>query len=707
MINEENKLNNKILNKHDTLSELSEDLIDIKEYQLSKEDNLYNIIIGKSKSKKYLVFYIMQLNNIQENDFNYYNIKLTLNNLKEKSKCFLNDSIDEAFNIFLQLFDNNKVIINNIIKDYYMKLIFELPENNFEIKCLYKKYNNKNLFLKKTIANIEKRRKSIVNLNNNEFSTIEDKEVLVKKINQLLIENKKLLNENKDLLLAIENSKNDQNKIKDLEKENIALKEELKKYKNKFGIIYDYDNKNDENNNKKNNENNDENYIENNIENNTENNIENIQIDKETSKQIIKNTTSNKVNIKNSENTNDIIAENKTNEIITDDNDTKNDNNILNNTLPIFYNNSLHESLNNNNDFFNNDISTIIQNSYSTNPTLKNENLLDIPNSPLNIKFSKTITQSAFIKYSIDNTFEVFTSLKNNILLVYGTIYNSIECYDLIKKKFIKTILKAHNNLIFTIRYHCSKKFNKEYLLSASNEDNNVKIWDIQTWNCICIINKPYSRGLMFSVCFFFDEFLNAKYICTSSNKEGIKLYDMKGFFIKEINKSNNEIYSINIYYDEKRFKYFLISCNKRNVKSFRMDSFTLYKNYSDNSSICEHVSSCIFLDKGITKMIESEFSGFIRIWNFHSGEMIKKISIEKGEPLVGICLWDSKYLFVGSVNNDMKLVDLNNGKVVKEYNNRHNNEVCCIKKFSHPKFGECLLSQGLANDQIKLWVSE
>ena len=95
--------------------------------------------------------------------------------------------------------------------------------------------------------------------------------------------------------------------------------------------------------------------------------------------------------------------------------------------------------------------------------------------------------------------------MKKNTLLVYGTIYNSIECYDLIKKKFIKTILKAHNGVIFTIRYHCSPKINKEYLLSASNEDKNVKIWDIQTWNCICIIDKPYSRGLIFMPVFLYN----------------------------------------------------------------------------------------------------------------------------------------------------------------------------------------------------------
>ena len=41
--------------------------------------------------------------------------------------------------------------------------------------------------------------------------------------------------------------------------------------------------------------------------------------------------------------------------------------------------------------------------------------------------------------------------------------------------------------------------------------------------------------------------------------------------------------------------------------------------------------------------------------------------------------------------------------KVLKE----HNKEILTIKKIVHPKFGECLVSQGWDNDQIKLWINE
>ena len=35
-----------------------------------------------------------------------------------------------------------------------------------------------------------------------------------------------------------------------------------------------------------------------------------------------------------------------------------------------------------------------------------------------------------------------------------------------------------------------------------------------------------------------------------------------------------------------------------------------------------------------------------------------------------------------------------------------HNSGIFTIKKIYHPKYGECLLSQGYENDQIKLWIN-
>ena len=325
--------------------------------------------------------------------------------------------------------------------------------------------------------------------------------------------------------------------------------------------------------------------------------------------------------------------------------------------------------------------------------------------APINLKIYKTVTQSSYILYTISNTFASFCSLNNDLLLVYATKNKSIECFDLIKNKFHKTILNAHNGLILTIRHYCSTNIIKDLILSGSN-DYCVKIWDVGTWSCIFNINKIYQKGNMYSVCILFDEFQKENYVFTSSDSDYIKIWDFKGNFIKNINRTNNnENYFIDTYYDNREYKYYLISGEMKCVKSYELNTHQLFRTYSDGNSFCEHVSAFIYEQGGIVKLVESEFYGSIRIWNFHTGNIIKKIDICRRIPLVSMCLWNENYLLASCVDNTIKLVDFKNYALIKSFSG-HNNEVCTIKKIIHPTFGECLLSQGLANDQIKMWVN-
>ena len=100
--------------------------------------------------------------------------------------------------------------------------------------------------------------------------------------------------------------------------------------------------------------------------------------------------------------------------------------------------------------------------------------------------------------------------------------------------------------------------------------------------------------------------------------------------------------------------------------------------------------------------MIESSYEGHIRIWDFHSAELIKKIYVSQYQ-LNGICLWNNKYLFVGCHDKNLKLINLDSEEIINILG--HKNYVLAIKKIIHPKYGECLISQGSLDDQIKLWT--
>ena len=103
-----------------------------------------------------------------------------------------------------------------------------------------------------------------------------------------------------------------------------------------------------------------------------------------------------------------------------------------------------------------------------------------------------------------------------------------------------------------------------------------------------------------------------------------------------------------------------------------------------------------------IVKLIVSCGDDYIRIWDFHLGILLKKIDCN--DYLNCICLWNNKYAFVGCDNKIIKLVNLKKGKIIKDLIG-HNNYVLDIQKITHPKYGECLISQGYNDDQIKLWI--
>jgi hypothetical protein len=336
-----------------------------------------------------------------------------------------------------------------------------------------------------------------------------------------------------------------------------------------------------------------------------------------------------------------------------------------------------------------------------------NQNKINIESKPpINLKVYKTLTQSSYITTSVDNTFDVFTSLNNEILLVYATKFKSIEFFDLVKQRYHKTILNAHNGQILTIRHYCPRNINKDFILSGSNGDYSVKIWDLGTFTCIFNINKIYQNGNMYSVCILFDVYQKESYVYTSCDKDYIKIFDFNGKFKNNILKTNiNETYFIDTYYDKRDFKYYLIAGDIKSVKSYDVNTDQLFRNYYDSTSLCEHVSAFVYKSGDTVKLVECEFFGTIRIWSFHTGNLIKKIDICRRIPFVSMCLWNENYLLVSCVDYTIKLVDFKNYALINSLEG-HNNEVGTIKKIIHPEFGECLLSQGFGNEQIKMWIN-
>ena len=245
--------------------------------------------------------------------------------------------------------------------------------------------------------------------------------------------------------------------------------------------------------------------------------------------------------------------------------------------------------------------------------------------------------------------------------------------------------------------------------MSISAKDNNIKIWNINNLEFLINIKNINKKGYLNSACFLKDN--NEIYIVTSNfyycTFESIKIFDLKGNKIIEIKESNDKTYFIDTFYDKNLCKNFIIASNIGYIKSYDYNENKIYHKYIEIKSDITiinvgHPAIIINGKNKIVKLIESCWDGYIRVWNFHTGKLLKKIYIIN-KRLGGICLFDKKYLFVGGDDNSIKLIDLKKELVIKELKCTY--DYYTLKKLYCPKYGECLLSLGFAGN-IKLWTN-
>ena len=304
-----------------------------------------------------------------------------------------------------------------------------------------------------------------------------------------------------------------------------------------------------------------------------------------------------------------------------------------------------------------------------------------------------------------NNAFSVFKSNNNIIYIIYSNVDNSIISYNLIKNEKLNEIKNAHENDITNIRYYLDNLYKREIILSVSSYDNNIKLWNIKNWECLFNIKNINRAGYLYSASILNDN--NNNYIITSNyyifNPDPIKVFDINLDKKKEINDSYESTKFITTYYDNKKDKNYIITGNKGYLKSYDYKSNKVYHKYYYGLGWNTGLINMNKEEDDIIRLLESEGKGEIRIWNFHSGELLKEINIKEIKNIYGFCFWDSKYLFIGCENNIIKMIDLRNIKIIKNING-HKDLVICIKKIIHPLYEECLIT-GDSSGILKLWL--
>lgn len=319
----------------------------------------------------------------------------------------------------------------------------------------------------------------------------------------------------------------------------------------------------------------------------------------------------------------------------------------------------------------------------------------------MNIKYKKDITNDAPSYTASTQMFCVFKSLKGKEILSWVTKKKTIELYDLEKESSIKSIKDGHSNDIHCVRHFIDTKTNTDLLITCSF-DKSIKVWNVEEMDKpLLTIENAHANGYIFSPCILSHEKLNENYIISGADEEGIKVFEFKENSLGKHIKIEEYMNFIDTYYNKKENKFYIINGNSRNLVLFNFDDLSLYKTYVDRETT-SHAYIIVYEDEknNQVQLLDSDMKGFINIWDFYSGDCLKRISVKT--IVSGICLWDDQYVIATGKDKTIKIVDFKEGKVIRSLVG-HNKETISVRKIHISKYGDCLVSHG-KDGLLKLW---
>ena len=355
---------------------------------------------------------------------------------------------------------------------------------------------------------------------------------------------------------------------------------------------------------------------------------------------------------------------------------------------------------------------------YNSNKPNPSDNL----KTNINIHLVKNIINNVYNYYFDENyhynNFIIFNSINYNILLLVYPLGNYICFYNLNDNKLILMIKDAHKKAITIIRYYYDQINKRELILSLSR-DGCIKLWNVNNFECINNIEpKEYLPGFLslnyefncYSLCFLTEN--NNIYIVTAMRNQEkvipIRVIDLNGEKKKEIKDSlGQDIYYIDSYYNDKFYRNYILASYLGCVISYDYEKNEIYHKYIDDSNNKAYKKFIIRKNKeNITELISSSYDGNIRIWNFHSSQLLSVIKVQKAK-LFDICLWNDELLCAGCETGRIKIIDLVNKKCCKELKKDLiglNSSVTTIQKviFNNSEF---LVTK--CGNQITLWENK
>ena len=336
------------------------------------------------------------------------------------------------------------------------------------------------------------------------------------------------------------------------------------------------------------------------------------------------------------------------------------------------------------------------------NQDIKYEETKIVEDEKIKFEFKKDITSNAPTYCSATQMFCTFKSLKGESLIAWVTKDNTIELYDLEKDTIITSVKDAHSKDIHSCRHFVDIKNNKDLLITCSY-DKSIRVWDIEKMEKPLIdIQNAHSNGFIFTSCILSHEKMNENYIISGADDESIKIFDFNGKFLDKNVKVSDYVNLLDVFYYKREKKFCVINANSHDIRIYNFDDLKIYKTYIEkNSSSHAHVLIQENEKDDKVYLIDSDMKGFIHIWDFDSEECLKTIFLQT--IINGICFWNEQYIACTGRDKKIKIVDINEGKIVRLITG-HEKETISVQKINIPKFGDCLVSHG-KDGLLKVWA--
>ena len=126
------------------------------------------------------------------------------------------------------------------------------------------------------------------------------------------------------------------------------------------------------------------------------------------------------------------------------------------------------------------------------------------------------------------------------------------------------------------------------------------------------------------------------------------------------------------------------------------------YKLVSDNNTDVSHYYAIIAKIKEDLIILDGDEEGFITLWNFNTGEMIRRIQSSESKVICSLYLLNKNYLLSGGYDGKLKLYDLNTFKEIKSFD-AHSNWLKRIGVFKSSNEDDKLITMGNDN-KIIVW---